>query len=32
MARDRAMDGDVAMATRLVEEGTLLDAASNGTD
>jgi histidine ammonia-lyase len=27
MGRDRAMDGDVAMATRLVEEGVLLDAA-----
>jgi histidine ammonia-lyase len=31
MARDRAMDGDVAMATRLVEEGALLGAASAGT-
>jgi len=27
MARDRAMDGDVAMAVQLVEEGALLDAA-----
>jgi histidine ammonia-lyase len=26
MARDRAMDGDVAIAARLVEEGALLDA------
>jgi len=30
MARDRAMDGDVAMAVRLVEEGALLGAARAG--